>query len=276
MVRLRPKESGILQVEDSVADANEKGLLHKSDVAKLRGQVGWTGSLTTGACGRIGLEVLKRIQQGGSPVLAEDDKLALQFLADVVAVLPERSLQVCGAKVSFFRLYSDAEWDQDDPKPPGLGWVLFPPRKKPQGRALVLPWSVVESWIPRRQQIFPAEAFAAYAALWHHREALAGQDLLLFVDNEAAASALIRGASSQDDVGAIVQAFHWLAAKIGCRVWIEWVDSESNPSDGLSHLGVEDPWTVSQDWELQEAVQPPWDAQLSIHKMWAVRTLGYC
>lgn len=155
-----------------------------------------------------------------------------------------------------------------------MGWVLLPPSGKPIGRCLKLPWSVVTSWIPRKQQIFAAEAFAAYAALWNHKDALKDQDLLLFVDNESAASALIRGTSSQDDVGAVVQAFHWLAASINCRVWIEWIDSESNPSDGLSRLGLIDPWTLLQDWELGLAMTPPWNDQLTIHKEWAVRTLG--
>lgn len=35
-------------------------------------------------------------------------------------------------------------------------------------------------------------------------------------------------------------------------MWFEWVDSQSNPSDGLSRLGLGDPWTTTQDWDLAE------------------------
>ena len=47
-----------------------------------------------------------------------------------------------------------------------------------------------------------------------------------------------------------------------CRVWIEWIDSKSNPADGLSRLGLLDPWTQGQGWELSEAAQPPWRTAL--------------
>jgi hypothetical protein len=40
--------------------------------------------------------------------------------------------------------------------------------------------------------------------------------------------------------------------KLGARTWWEWVDSASNPSDGLSRLGVQNPWTLSQNWLIQE------------------------
>ena len=37
----------------------------------------------------------------------------------------------------------------------------------------------------------------------------------------------------------------------------EWVDTESNISDGLSRSGVLDPWTQSQNWDLVEIPFPP-------------------
>ena len=43
---------------------------------------------------------------------------------------------------------------------------------------------------------------------------------------------------------------------MGCRAWFEWIDSKSNPSDGLSRDGLEDPWTIAQDWDLKEVVAP--------------------
>ena len=80
-----------------------------------------------------------------------------------------------------------------------------------------------------------------------------GRDIYFFVDNEAAAAALIRGASGQDDVGAVAQAVHWKLHCLGARMWVEWIDSDSNPSDGLSRDGFDDQWTLSHDWELEVA-----------------------
>ena len=37
-----------------------------------------------------------------------------------------------------------------------------------------------------------------------------------------------------------------------CAEWYEWIDSASNPADGLSRDGIKDKWTLEQGWELQE------------------------
>ena len=145
---------------------------------------------------------------------------------------------------------------------------------RPSGCTAEAPQSVFDSWNPRHTQIFPAEAFAVYAAVWHHREQLQGQDLIAFVDNEGAAAALIRGSSAVDDVGCMRQALHWLLLGIICRIWIEWIDSDSNPSDGLLRDGLADPWTIEQNWELSVGSLPPWQSDLGQHWRICSETLG--
>ena len=46
-------------------------------------------------------------------------------------------------------------------------------------------------------------------------------------------------------------------ALLGARLWVEWIDSESNPADGLSRDGLSDEWTCKQQWSLSEFVFPP-------------------
>ena len=82
--------------------------------------------------------------------------------------------------------------------------------------------------------------------------------LLWFIDNEAAAAAGIRADSKEDEVNTMVQAAHLLWLHLGCRVWIEWIDSGSNPADGLSRDGLSDSWTRAQPWILSESAVPPW------------------
>ena len=97
---------------------------------------------------------------------------------------------------------------------------------------------------------------------------------MVFVDNEAAAASLIRGSSSSLDVGVMAQAVHWLLMRIDCRIWIEWIDSDSNPSDGLSRLGIHDPWTIEQGWQLQQGLVPSWHFGLAEHIDQCRLTLG--
>ena len=88
-------------------------------------------------------------------------------------------------------------------------------------------------------------------------EVLAGHDIIWFVDNESAASTLVRCVSSQCDVHEIAQFSHYMMHLLRTRVWYEWIDSDSNPSDGLSRTGLDDEWTQYQNWSLQSYLFPP-------------------
>ena len=98
---------------------------------------------------------------------------------------------------------------------------------------------------------------------WFHGHALADLDVLWFVDNEAAVASLIRGGSSQADVHTMVQLAHYLLQHFWIRVWFEWIDSHSNPSDGLSRAGLLDSWTQLQPWHLFEYDFPSALAQVA-------------
>ena len=91
-------------------------------------------------------------------------------------------------------------------------------------------------------------------------ERIAGRDLIWFIDNEAAASTLIRGVTREDDVQLIAEATHLLWAALRTRVWIEWIDSKSNPSDGLSRDGLEDSWCRSRNVIPRLALAPAWSS----------------
>ena len=104
--------------------------------------------------------------------------------------------------------------------------------------------------MPRKTQIFAAEAIVALMAPLFTPELLVAQDCTWYVDNEAAVSSLIRGTSRTCDVGHIAAASQLLFLQLQTRVWWEWVDTKSNPADGLSRAGTLDAWTAGQGWDL--------------------------
>ena len=108
---------------------------------------------------------------------------------------------------------------------------------------------------PRKTQILAAEAVAVLTALVVAPELLSGREVVWFVDNEAALSSLIRGTSRAEDVGHIAACTQLAMIEHFCTPWYEWVDSASNPADGLSRDGVKDEWTLKQGWDLTEV--PP-------------------
>ena len=90
-----------------------------------------------------------------------------------------------------------------------------------------------------------------------HSADLQDRDVIWFLDNEASVASLIRVSCAE--LRNVMFSF-WSNRPISnlqlhflrIRLWVEWVDSDSNPSDGLSRLGICDPWTVAQSWNVQE------------------------
>ena len=140
--------------------------------------------------------------------------------------------------------YSDASWWdfglEDETKPPRLGWLYLWPDGG-QAFTAKLTRQVVRKWLPRKQQIMCAEPLAPLIALHHSAERLANQEVLCFVDNLGAVSRLIRRAARPEAVGHIASTQATLAGQLSTRVWCESVDSASDPSDGLSRVGVDCP-----------------------------------
>ena len=202
-----------------------------------------------GQVGRFSGPVLNKIQHQSAPSLQAHASLSLRILRSIVQSAAPRDIPVCGSVSPPLIVYSDASFEHNELR---LGWVIFSPHRRPFGGTCAVPEEVLQSWMPRKQQIFPGETLCGLLIPWLHQDDLRDQDLLWFVDNEGAVSALIHGSSSQSDVHLIARFSNVLIHSLNSRAWYEWIDPGSNPSDGLSREGLSDPWTASQDWDVKE------------------------
>ena len=57
------------------------------------------------------------------------------------------------------------------------------------------------------------------------------EDVIFFFDNQSVCCALVKGCSRSWDMQLLSTCWQLLCLQLGCRVWIEWVLSESNPAD---------------------------------------------
>ena len=88
----------------------------------------------------------------------------------------------------------------------------------------------------RRQLVGQAELLPVVLAqeLWGDR--FRGRRVLIFVDNDAARHALIKGASPSGPSALMVDAFWTREAELEAFSWVERVPSPSNPADAPSRL----------------------------------------
>ncbi|CAE7409333.1 DNA (cytosine-5)-methyltransferase 3A [Symbiodinium microadriaticum] len=209
-----------------------------AEAAKLRGRLTWAACGMFGRCGRAGQAALVQRQYRDSDAKLSDElRASLRFFQSLVQVVEPRTVFLGPRALPPLIVYTDASWELQE--------------------------KVLQCLQDRKTQIMPLEALAILQCFVVFGSRFTGRDILLFVDNQAVCAGVAKGACSSADCARIISACHLLWAKMGCRVWIEWIPSDDNPSDGLSRAGLQDPWTVSQNWWMADFPCVPW-AQLQL------------
>eukprot|EP00435_Cladocopium_sp_Y103_P008552 s4807_g2.t1 len=248
-VRVQPKASTTAKVLAKLDEVLSTNLLSRDDAGKLRGDVMWLFSMCAGHLGKLAGPVLSAHQCGENATLLPDERVLLAVLRQAVLLSRPRDIPVQPTVSLVTRVYSDASFEKGILR---LEWVVFPPAGVPVAGTCVVPQTIILQWKPRTQQIYPGETLAACVVPALCPDVLRGADVLWFFDNEAAVSALIRVSTAEPDVLVMVQQAHLQFHALQMRTWIEWLDSASNPSDGLSRLGVLDEWTQAQPWQVHD------------------------
>ena len=249
--------------------------LSSGQASKLSGKFQWAGSAMYGRCARGGQGPLVRRQYESSDDITPELARSLKFMRALLHVIGPRKICLSPSPRPPVVLYTDASWEPKDMQSPGLGLVLMCPDAQPQGIACTIPKHVLEAFQERETQITPLEALAVLQASVVFTEQIAGRDVIWFCDNQVVCSALVRGSCASDDIASIVVLCHLLWASYSVRVWIEWVPSEANVSDGLSRSGVADEWTRQQPWRLGIAPCLPWHLVHAEPLLSAVETLKH-
>ena len=88
----------------------------------------------------------------------------------------------------------------------------------------------------RRQLVGQAEILPVLLAQELWGQYLKGRRVIVFIDNDAARHAIIRGASPSGPSAVLVGLFWANEARLGSFCWVERVPTHSNPADGPSRL----------------------------------------
>ena len=261
-VLFEPREETVHKIVEQSRELIRKSSCTSAEAAKVRGVASWAAGNTFGRVSRLGLRAFKiqQYQKENTAGLDEHLEMGLRFVIETLPMLGPRSTRILGPTPKPTVIYSDASWPEKmtaeeavkKGEPPRLGWVIFSPGERPKGFSLELGREFMAVLFPRKTQILAAEAVAVLPALVLSPELLAGREIVLFVDNEAALSSLVRGTSLEEDVGHIAASTQLAMMGHSCSALYEWIDSASNPSDGFSRDGVLDKWTIKQGWDLTE------------------------
>ena len=105
--------------------------------------------------------------------------------------------------------------------------------------------------------------------LYHERGNLAKRDVVRMIDNTAALGGVIKGASCLAVSECLIATFWMLAFALDLRLWIEYVDSKGNWSDGISLDFEKDQYSADHNFDTRPVCNPlAWYAT-DIQKVWA-------
>jgi hypothetical protein len=99
------------------------------------------------------------------------------------------------------------------------------------------------------------EALAVLCAQLTFPEILKGRQVVAFIDNTPALSAIVHGYSNKEDLGVITNLYHLVVACNKVRVWHEWIPSKANIADIPSRPGHED-WGILEALDIKEYPSP--------------------
>ena len=228
--------------------------------AKLRGKLVWASAGMFGKCGRIGQHALicKQYHDQTDQVSPHLEN-ALRYLHAMLQCVPPRCIHLSSSFEPCVIVYTDASFEPEKHVPPRIGFIAMPQLEgQVQAGSAKISNHTLQKLNKRKQQIAALEALAILNATLHCLPQLRNRSIIWFCDNQAVVYALIKGTSSSSDLSHIVALIHLLWTAFNIKVWVEYVDSDSNPSDGLSREGVSDAWTAQQEWHARNVREVPW------------------
>ena len=239
------KESRVRNLIISIDSVLSKGFLTQTLCASIVGKFNFLCSTLFGKVGRCCTTTLRKIQYGNHATVMVTTPLrrSLKLMKFLLTTSPSRRLRVIDE--SPILLYTDASDVPGRSPQQVLGAFLFNPVSSSLSyTSCEVSAELVSSWLPRKSYMGQLELLATVLALSTWSRTLQERHVILFVDNDSAASGLVKGYSPQLDSGAIIGQFWLSVAEQKLSVYIDRVESKSNPSDGPSRLD----YTLMHEW----------------------------
>jgi len=230
----------------------------KKAAETLRGMLGFARSTCFGRCGGLALHFLGRVISGEVRQVAGHDAEHLTFWPNFLRNSPPRTVKAKDDRRPALIFTDGAEEGEGKNKVVGVGGILVDPettttddlfegspptkraRRDGEGRRAFggqVPSDTVEEWrrtAGRDRVIHQAELMPAWLAIDLWGRQLHGRRVIVFVDNDAAKGALIKGGSRVEPSAGLAAKFWEVAARERLDVWVDRVASAANPSDDPS------------------------------------------
>ena len=243
VVDLRRISQGVIEVSNTAKRCKDvceemdrleaQGCVRDPELASLYGKLRFSDNQCLGRCGAPGLRKLKKLMNSGTKQVDREVRNVFKFWRESLNRYQPREVHV-GRRAKPILLFTDASAEGVDFADVGSGAVIFDPVAGVfEFFAVKVSPGAVAAWriSDQKQIIGQAELHPIACAMATWPQHLRGRDCLVFVDNNSAKDAIIRGDSSHPVSAAFVDSVRLTAATLSCGVWFERVPSPSNIAD---------------------------------------------
>ena len=226
------------ELTETIAAILERGNLTRVEGEKLRGRLQFASNQLFGRRFRNCLTALNTHVKQGSRHVSNDLRAALTLMSKLLGLNRPRLVDV--NFLEWVHLYVDASYEQGEKG--GVGGVLYDSQGNCLGFFSEPVSSELVSKIKRADQetiIFELEGLAVATGLALFKDLLRGKRLVIFTDNQAVQSCLIKSKSSNKHMDLVIRFICSTEEELDVMSWIERVPSQSNPADVFSREIVE-------------------------------------
>jgi len=227
----------IRNMERMIDRVLEDNHLTPSVAASLVGKFQFLCSTLFGKLGRCCTGAIRQRQYStfGDTSVTPDIEFSLKLMKDFLRLCPSRRVMLSQHPPVI--IYTDASDIPNRTPRQVLGAVIYEPL---QG-SLHYSWaelspSVMDQWDIRESYMGQLELLATLFGLKLLPHIVHSRQIIIFIDNDSAASNLVRGYSKISDSSAIVGEFWLTAAKLNADIYCDRVSSKSNLADPPSRL----------------------------------------
>ena len=228
------------KIQALVDEAIRAHELRSGMAASIFGKARFMLSPCYGGLGKACLAPVQlRSRQKSARLLDSELRESLEFISFACDALPPVRLPVLPDDQRAVVIFVDAEGKKakGSRRPTGhLGFVVYHPVHgtrhayapvPPSFTALLDAIKLRQTYIGQFELLGAITPFVSLPPDWLH-----GRPVELWIDNSSAMSALVKDYSGKPDCSRLVNTFHFAVARLGlASLWIDFVNSESNPAD---------------------------------------------
>ena len=235
LVEAKPlRVRNMVRMIDRVLEQNH---LSPSVAASLVGKFQFLCSTLFGKLGRCCTGAIRKRQYSnfGDTSVTADIDFSLRMMKDFLRVCPSRRVMLNQHPPVI--IYTDASDVPNRTPRQVLGAVVYEPLEDSLHYSWAeLPHSVMLQWDVRESYMGQLELLATLFGLKLLPDLVQNRQVIIFIDNDSAASNLVRGYSKISDSSAIVGEFWLTAATLNADIYCDRVSSKSNLADPPSRL----------------------------------------